>query len=156
MPIDIFKDLEAKLAQFSSLGDIILLGDMNSRTRTLPDFIPDDDRQFVPTLLPMFSDHCPITLCLKVKSQNYNFINSPDRIVWDKTKNAKFCEILSSNENQLKIKNYFTTEVLNTQECSAVLDSAVLFITDILVKTSTVAGILTKKGVKPKKPSFIG
>ena len=49
MPIDIFEDLEAKLAQFSSLCDIILLGDMNSRTGTLPDFIPDDDCQFVPT-----------------------------------------------------------------------------------------------------------
>ena len=49
LPPDIFEDLEQKLAQFSGLGNLILLGDMNSRTLTLPDYISDDDCHYVPT-----------------------------------------------------------------------------------------------------------
>ena len=56
LPADIFEDLEGKLAQFSGLGDTILLGDMNSRTLCLPDFIPGDDSQHVPVPPPELYD----------------------------------------------------------------------------------------------------
>ena len=56
----------------------------------------------VDQLMPICSDHCPITLCLKVQAtvtksyKNYNFVNKPDKIIWDKTKIDKFQELLSS------------------------------------------------------------
>ena len=52
MPSDIFEDLEQKLALYAGQGDTILLGDMNSRTLNMPDFLTDDDSQYLPTPPP--------------------------------------------------------------------------------------------------------
>ena len=43
MPADIYEDLTNKLAQCLPKGDIILLGDMNARSQTLPHYIVNDD-----------------------------------------------------------------------------------------------------------------
>ena len=40
MPDDIYDDLHGKLAKYAPMGDIILMGDLNSRTQTLLDYIP--------------------------------------------------------------------------------------------------------------------
>ena len=48
MPDDIWDDLQAKLAKYDAQGDIILLGDLNSRTHNLPDFIQGEDNQHLP------------------------------------------------------------------------------------------------------------
>ena len=39
MPADIYEDLTNKLSQCHPNGDIILMGDLNARSQTLPDFI---------------------------------------------------------------------------------------------------------------------
>ena len=49
MPEDIFENLEARIAEFNEAGDVILMGDLNARTVTLPDYCTDND------------DHIPIT-----------------------------------------------------------------------------------------------
>ena len=43
LPSDILEDLELKLSQFSSLGKLILVGEMKSCTLDQPDFVFDDD-----------------------------------------------------------------------------------------------------------------
>ena len=48
MPEDIFEDLEKKLAELVGKGSIVLLGDMNSRTLCLPDYVHDEGGHHVP------------------------------------------------------------------------------------------------------------
>ena len=48
MPSDIYNDLREKLAQLTQLGSIVLLGDMNARTKTLPDFINNESNEHIP------------------------------------------------------------------------------------------------------------
>ena len=43
-----FEDLEQDLVQYSQYGEIILLGDFNSRTGDLKDFIHNDDSAHLP------------------------------------------------------------------------------------------------------------
>ena len=52
MPADIYEDLTNKLAQCLPKGDIILLGDMNARSQTLPDYIVNDDNEHIPVPPP--------------------------------------------------------------------------------------------------------
>ena len=109
----------------------------------------------VEPLMPICSDHCPITLCLKVKAnidiarKVYNFKNKPDKVIWDKTKNHHFCDLLSSEENKFKIKEHFSKIGFQSQES---IEDSVEFITNLLVSTSEIAGMMVKKGIKPRKP----
>ena len=41
--VDLFTELEKQLSKYMSIGDIFIFGDLNSRTKTLPDFIVDDE-----------------------------------------------------------------------------------------------------------------
>ena len=43
---DLFEELESDIAEFSSKGFIMLLGDLNARTEKLNDFIIPDDKNF--------------------------------------------------------------------------------------------------------------
>ena len=38
-----FTELEKHLSKYMSIGDIFIFGDLNSRTKTLPDFIVDNE-----------------------------------------------------------------------------------------------------------------
>ena len=48
MPADIYEDLTNKLSQCHPNGDIILMGDLNARSQTLPDFIPNENNDHIP------------------------------------------------------------------------------------------------------------
>ena len=48
MPSDIYEDLTNKLSQCHPNGDIILMGDLNARSQTLPDFIPNENNDHIP------------------------------------------------------------------------------------------------------------
>ena len=52
MPEDIFEDLTNKLAQCHPYGDIILMGDLNARSETWPDFIIDENNDHIPVPPP--------------------------------------------------------------------------------------------------------
>ena len=101
--------------------------------------------------MPICSDHCPITLCLKVNAsiykvrKVYNYVSKPDKVIWDKTKSERFCELLNSEENKTKIDNYFKNGITPSQES---IDESVNFISNLLVSTSEIAGMMIKKGVK--------
>ena len=48
MPDDIYDDLCSKLAKYAPMGDLILMGDLNSRTQELLDYIPNESFDYVP------------------------------------------------------------------------------------------------------------
>ena len=48
MPTDIWEDLTNKLAQCQQKGDLILMGDLNARTKMLPDFIANENNDHIP------------------------------------------------------------------------------------------------------------
>ena len=240
MPSDTFDDLENKLAQFAGIGNTILFGDMNARTLCQPDFIMEDDSEYVPVppaelymaqsdigarenqdigynsygpkflelckkvnlrilngrtlgdlsgnltcftgrgfstvdyaavspdilkfiryfkvepIMPIFSDHCPISLVLKVQANifrkpiNYTFLDKPDKLIWNKSGNQAFCEVLNSDENKSKI-DFFLKNGVSPNQSS--IDSSVEFINDLLINASTIAGMMLKKGIKPRKSS---
>ena len=48
MPDDLFEDLNSKLARYEQRGDLILMGDLNSRTANLEDFFENDSNEYMP------------------------------------------------------------------------------------------------------------
>ena len=52
MPEDIFEDLTNKLSQCHPHGDIILMGDLNARSKTIPDFIFNENNDHIPVPPP--------------------------------------------------------------------------------------------------------
>ena len=58
---------------------------------------------------------------------------------------------MNSSEYQLKIENVIKTGILPNQNS---IDQSVKSINDILVNVAELSGMLLKKGVKPRKPSY--
>ena len=52
MPHDVYEDLQDKLSQCSNDGQLILLGDMNARTKNMADFITNENNLHVPVPPP--------------------------------------------------------------------------------------------------------
>ena len=52
MPADIFEDLTNKLAQCHPNGDIILMGDLNARSQTIPDYLLNENNDHIPVPPP--------------------------------------------------------------------------------------------------------
>ena len=48
MPDDIFEDLSEKLAKYAPMGNLILMGNLNSRTQELLDYIPKESFDYIP------------------------------------------------------------------------------------------------------------
>ena len=46
--MECFEDLHTLIAEIKDQGDVILMGDFNARTRTLPDSIVDEDNTYIP------------------------------------------------------------------------------------------------------------
>ena len=47
MPDDIYDDLGEKLAKYAPMVDLIWMGDLNARTQTLLDYIPNESFTYV-------------------------------------------------------------------------------------------------------------
>ena len=56
MPSDIYEDLTNKLATCNANGSTILLGDLNARTKLLPDYIENENNDHVPVPPPTLYD----------------------------------------------------------------------------------------------------
>ena len=107
--------------------------------------------------MPMFSDHCPISLYLKVNAKcskltnNYAFLPKPDKLAWEKSKKDAFIKIISSNESKGKLSNFLLNGISDGQTS---VDTAAQFISQHLLDSSVSAGMLFKKGIQPRKPSY--
>ena len=108
----------------------------------------------VQPLLPMFSDHTPITLCLKananisVQQSTYNYLPKPDKINWDKTLAEKFVYNIQSPDCKEAVRGFLNTGILPDQKS---VESATSFISSILVQSAVQAGMSIKKGVLPRR-----
>ena len=58
---------------------------------------------------------------------------------------------MNSSEYQLKIENIIKSGILPNQNS---IDQSVKSVNDILVNVAELSGMLLKKGVKPRKPSY--
>jgi hypothetical protein len=236
MPDDLFEDLNAKLARYSALGDLILMGDLNSRTYGLHDCIQQDNshlplpqmypadtvgtferhsldrnvnvygRKFIELcrsvplrilngrklgdlmgnytcinsrgssvvdygavspslfsavpafqvhhLLPQVSDHTALTLWLSVNArieppaEDYNFINKPDKVVWNKQLEDAFKYSMQSPDCQGALSGFLATGILPNQSS---VDHAAQFLCNVLKHSANVAGMQLKKGTVPRR-----
>ena len=108
----------------------------------------------VKPLMPIFSDHTPITLCLKVNANisvhkvNYDYLPKPDKIQWDKTLAEKFMFNIQSPDCKEAVRGFMNTGILPDQNS---VENATKFITDILVESAIKAEMPIKKGVLPRR-----
>ena len=49
MPEDVYESLNNQIIEYEARGEVILLGDLNTRTLTLPDYIANEDNTLIPT-----------------------------------------------------------------------------------------------------------
>jgi hypothetical protein len=240
MPDDIYDDLSEKLAKYAPMGDLILMGDLNARTQTSLDYIPNESFNYLPLnedlynldtigthprnnmdlgsnsygpkllelckqvpmrilngrmfgdlfgkltcytqlgsscvdycavspqiikqiryfqvnpLLPIFSDHTPISLCIRVNANinvqksHYDFLPKPDKIQWDKTLADKFLINIQSPNCKEAVRGFMQTGILPDQDS---VENATTFITNILVESAVKSEMKIKKGGSPKKTS---
>ena len=226
--LDPFEDFEQKLSCIDSDSDILVMGDLNARTGTVPDYIEFENNDNIPipediyetdsqtniprgnmdtetnkyghnllelcrtvplricngrklgdiqgsytcfkwngqsvvdyclaspgllnkiaafevqTFLPILSDHCSISAKLKTnlsldkthQETNYNFLQKPGSINWDKTAEQTFRNILQSDESQHFVSNMFQSGILSDQDC---IDSATETLATFLVNTAEMA-----------------
>ena len=238
MPDDIYDDLCDKLAKYAPMGKLILIGDLNARTQTLCDYIPNESFDYLPLnndlynidsvetqprnnmdlgsnsygnkllelcktvplrilngrmfgdlfgnltcytaqgsscvdycasspelfniiryfrvhpLLPMFSDHSPISLSLKVNAlisnlkSDYEFLPKPDKIQWSKTMADKFIYNIQSPDCKEAVQGFMKTGILPDQNS---VESATKFLSNILTESAVNAEMPIKKGVLPRR-----
>ena len=103
------------------------------------------------------SDHCPIRAVIRVNArtdyadEDYNFIESPSKLKWDKDIAYRFENILQSPEYLLKADNM--SDILISQED---IDQATQTLTDLLVEGTLKADISgNRNGLKPNRPKKI-
>ena len=108
----------------------------------------------VKPILPMFSDHTPISLCLKVNAtissqkSNYDFLPKPDKIKWDKTLAEKFIFNVQSPDCKDAVRGLMSIGILPDQNS---VENATSFKTNILVESAVKAKMPFKKGVLPRR-----
>ena len=83
------------------------------------------------------SDHCPIRAVVKVKltlqfqnDEDYQFVENPAKIPWDKNISYRFENILQSPQYLEKMECFLSTEIGNNQ-CA--IDKAAIELTNLLV-----------------------
>ena len=66
--VDIFYDLENQIHHYSSLGKVILIGDMNARTSVRPDYIETDNLHgdLTQLLAPLLNYYSDVPLCPRI------------------------------------------------------------------------------------------
>ena len=233
MPDDLFDDLCVKIAKYRALGQVILMGDLNARTETLCDYLPEDipendlgehrsnidtsvnsyGRKFLdlcrevplrilngrflgdllgnltsfnprgsscvdyaavsPELLenvwhfsvlplqPTLSDHCPISLGLRVGclarqevcTESHKLLQKPDKLVWNKTLKDSYCNIIQSRDVRNIVDNFVSVGILPDQSS---VDSATSLLTDVMITAAKQAGMQMKSGVMPMRQARQG
>ena len=107
----------------------------------------------ISSLLPHLSDHSPIQLAVKInfvitnKQSNYTLFPKPKKVVWDRQLSDKFKFILESPDCKETFSNFVKTGIMPNQPS---LDSAVDFVTNVLVKTAENAGMTVNLSAIPK------
>lgn len=107
----------------------------------------------VSDLKPHLSDHNPIELGLRVsstfslKQSVYTLLPKPNKVVWDRQLSDKFKFILESPDCKQSFDDFLQTGILPNQTS---IDSAVEFVSKVLIKTAENAGMEVKTGAMPR------
>ena len=113
--------------------------------------------------LPSLSDHCSIAIKLRTQyisnqfqSENYEFIEKPKKIKWDKEIAVRFENILQLPDSKLFLFNFVKNGILNKQEG---IDSATDFLATFIKNSAELAGkgenkIEYKSTQKSDKPNW--
>ena len=165
--LDLCKSVPLRILNGRKLGDI--LGNYacyNARGQSAVDYGAVSPSLFdsvpvfsvSPPCLPL-SDHTPIHLCLKVnavfpisESSSDNLLPRPDKIVWDRQFSDKYKYMMESPDCKDVLNSSVVTGILPNQES---IDSAVGFLTNIMVETSCKVGMQIKKGAIPRRSAQI-
>ena len=144
-----FGDLFGKLTCYTQLGSSCV-----DYCAVSPQIIKQIRYFQVNPLLPIFSDHTPISLCIRVNANinvqksHYDFLPKPDKIQWDKTLADKFLINIQSPNCKEAVRGFMQTGILPDQNS---VENATTFITNILVESAVKSEIKIKKGVLPRK-----
>ena len=107
----------------------------------------------VTNLMPHLSDHAPIEMAFKVHTiisnnqTKYTYLPEPDKVVWDRQLSDKFKFSLESPDCKEIFNSFVNTGILPNQTS---VDSAVDFISNVMLKTAENAGMTIKSRVIPK------
>ena len=107
-----------------------------------------------PLCLPL-SDLTPIELGLTVNIRNFvvnictdNLLPKPEKIVWDTNLAHKYKTLLNSPDCKESLRGFLSTGVLPDQNS---VDSAVKFVSNIMIETAKQAGMQIPKGAVPRR-----
>ena len=96
--------------------------------------------------IPNLSDHCSISFKLKTNAyscakifENYEFVQKPTKVKWDKKIELNFENILQSADSKLFLSNFAKNGILPDQNC---VDNATAFLTEFLVNSVELASNL--------------
>ena len=106
-----------------------------------------------PPCLPL-SDQTPIELGLRITvrhvpvDSHHDILPGPDKVVWDRNLTQKYKTMLESPDCTEVLRGFTNTGVLPNQVS---VDSAVSFISNIMLETVKTAGMQVKKGAVPRR-----
>ena len=96
----------------------------------------------VGNILPLLSDHCPISIALKSQfyqsssedeSEKYEFLPKPIKLSWDKSIAIKFERFIQTNDSKIFLKNFAANGILSDQTS---IDESTEFLTDFLTSAA--------------------
>ena len=112
-------------------------------------------------ILPLISDHCPISIAIKSQlfhrirareNERYNFLPKPTKVRWDKDIAVKFENIIQSPDSKIFLQNFAVNGIFPDQTS---IDQSTDFLTEFLTsraeKASTSALPIGHKGGSKKK-----
>ena len=113
----------------------------------------------VSNLIPTLSDHCSISFSLRINTEipklipsDYQFIDKPARVKWDRKVASNFENIIQSSESKLFVQNFLKNGMVSKQEC---IDNATDFLSDFIVTSAIQAshnGLMLKTDISKKNP----
>ena len=105
--------------------------------------------------LPTLSDHCPISISLETDIHcnfqivhNYNFVEKPRKIKWNKKIQNSFENVIQSSDSKTFLSNFVTNGIASDQNS---IDTATQFLTDFLVNSAKMADDTLKVEYKGSK-----
>ena len=103
---------------------------------------------FFSTLIISLSDHCPISVSLKIKArcsvreQQSPLLPKPDKVKWVKGMSDTLTNIMQSGEVRKVLTNFVTVGIMPDQ---ASIDLATSLLTNIMVTAARQSGMQVKK-----------
>jgi hypothetical protein len=119
-----------------------------------PDLLQDIKHFSVHHYVPTLSDHCPISLTLRVRARvteeevQRHLSPRPDKVVWVRNMTDSYCNIIQSVETRSILTDFLAVGILPDQSS---VDSAAALLTSMMVTAAKQAGMRIRKGAVPRR-----